>query len=68
MRIGDYEKLLEGKTCRWHEKPVTLPTEIKTYDHEDGYTVEGFKRKQWLYVTCSDCGYDWSIWKLGIDR
>lgn len=68
MKLSDYEKLLEGKTCRFHIHPPKIPAKIKSYDHDGGYTVEGFEKKQWLYVTCKSCGYDWSVWKLGIPR
>ena len=68
MKITDYEKMLEGKTCRWHNAPVKLPQKIDSYDHSGGYTVEGFDQKQWLSVRCVECSYDWSIWKLGIPR
>ncbi len=35
-------------------------------DHPDGYEIKGFDKKQWLYVLCPQCGYEWAIWKLGI--
>lgn len=35
------------------------------YDHSNGYKVDGFINKKWLYITCSKCGYDWSLKKLG---
>ena len=41
---------------------------IKQYPHSEGWTVQGFEEKQWLYVTCPKCGYDWAIWKLGVKR
>ena len=66
MTIADYEKLLEGKKCRWHQEPIALPTKLKSYDHDGGYVVEGFEKKQWLYLTCESWGYDWSIRKLGV--
>ena len=43
MTIADYEKLLEGKKCRWHQEPIALPTKLKSYDHDGGYVVEGLK-------------------------
>jgi len=41
---------------------------IEHYDHDGGWPVEGFKEKQWLYVTCPKCGYQWALWKLGVPR
>jgi hypothetical protein len=36
--------------------------------HSDGWTVKGETQKVWLYVKCPKCGYDCSIWKLGVPR
>jgi len=55
--------------CRWCFTP--LPDEIQHYPHASGWEVEdsnGFVTRLWLYVTCSTCGYDWALWKLGIPR
>lgn len=41
--------------------------EIRSYDHDGGYNLKGFGKPQWVYVECSKCGYQWSIWKLRID-
>jgi len=32
--------------------------------HIGGYTVEGFTDKRWIYVTCSQCGYDVALHKI----
>ena len=37
---------------------------IKSYPHDAGILVEGHEEKQWAYVHCSACGYDWALWKL----
>ena len=67
MKLEDYQKLLKGKKCRWCGTPLEdLP--IEHYDHDDGWEVEGFERRQWLYVVCPKCGYQWALWKLGITR
>ena len=36
--------------------------------HSDGWTIKGESEKVWLYVKCPNCGYDMSIWKLGVLR
>ena len=66
MRLEDYEKLVEGKKCRWCG--AELPAKVEHYPHGDGWEVEGFQQKQWLYVVCPRCGYSWALWKLGISR
>lgn len=68
MNLEDYAKLIEGKTCRWHKNPVALPRKVEMYPHANGWEVDGYDEKQWLYVTCDDCDYQWSLWKLGVDR
>ena len=36
--------------------------------HEAGWTIEGETEKAWLFVHCPKCGYDMSIWKMGVPR
>jgi hypothetical protein len=65
--LSDYQKELHGKTCRWCDNKVLLEHQpIEHYEHSGGLMVDGFKEKQWLYVTCPKCEYQWSFWKLGI--
>jgi len=69
--LEDYEKMIKGKDCRWcskRGKKVLLPSKIKFYDHSGGWEVDGFEEKQWLYVECPKCGYEWSLQKLGVPR
>jgi hypothetical protein len=62
MKIDDYEKMLDGKTCRWCKTPLT--DGISSYEHEGGYEVEGLEGKQWLYTVCPKCEYEWALGKL----
>lgn len=32
--------------------------------HDGGIKVKGYADKQWVYVNCPKCGYDWALWKL----
>lgn len=65
--LSHYEAQLDGKKCKWCNNTVSLEDEpIEHYDHPGGYEVEGFKEKQWLYVVCPTCEYQWSLRKLGI--
>lgn len=41
---------------------------IFSYDHDGGWTLNGFKHKQWVYLHCFACGNDAAIWKLGVAR
>lgn len=47
---------------------TTLPSEIEHYSHPSGWEVPGMEEKQWLFITCSHCGYQNALWKLGCDR
>jgi len=62
-KLEDYQKMLEDKYCAWCGTPLK-DCKIEHYPHSDGWEVEGFSEKQWLYVTCPNCGYTWSLWKL----
>ena len=64
MRLEAFERLVEGKRCRWCGAPLSGP--IHHYPHPGGWKVEGFPERQWLYVICPGCGYQWALWKLGI--
>ena len=35
--------------------------EIKSYDHEGGYIITGFEKKQWVYFLCTNCDSDTKI-------
>jgi len=34
---------------------------VESYDHAGGVNVKGFKEKQWVYLTCTKCGHQWSF-------
>lgn len=65
-KLSEYEALCTVDKCRWCA--TKLPKEIRFYQHADGYAVDTFEHPQWLYKTCVACGYDWSLWKLGVPR
>ncbi len=47
----------------------TLTSEnLEMYPHGDGWNVDGKASPQWLYLHCPKCGYDKSLWKIGINR
>ena len=55
------------QTCDCGE-PIT-PLTIDMYPHEGGIKVDGETKKQWVYIHCRKCQYDWALWKLrmGLD-
>ncbi|MFX1380752.1 MAG: DUF6011 domain-containing protein [Promethearchaeota archaeon] len=44
-----------------HKEPI-----LGYWDHPGGWMIRG--RMAWLYIHCPKCGYEWSIWKLGVLR
>ena len=63
--LAFYQRQLKGKRCRWCDTRIENQP-LQSYEHHGGYQVEGFEQKQWLYVTCPKCKYQWSAVKLGI--
>ncbi len=41
---------------------------LKHYSHPEGWKVEGFDEKQWLYIKCLKCHVSWSLDKLGVPQ
>lgn len=58
-------KQTECKFCGYRELDQ-LPIEF--YEHDGGWWLTDFTKKQWLYITCPKCGYEWALWKLGVPR
>jgi len=65
--LEEYKKMIERFTCQWCGIDLS-DQPIDCYPHEGGWNVNGFEEKQWLSIQCPGCGYDWSLWKLGVDR
>jgi hypothetical protein len=58
-------KTLEEYEKEWGEKPRCpfcggYLGALEYYPHPNGWEVEGFSEKQWLYRTCLECGHQWS--------
>lgn len=66
IRIRIERKLSEGTgRTECHCGQALKGENLRMYPHEAGTLVEGYGR-QWLYIHCPKCQYDWSLWKLGI--
>ena len=63
--LEQYQEALRGIYCRWCGNDLSTRS-IQHYDHAGGYKVKNYKEKQWLYVECGSCKYQWSLQKLGI--
>ena len=57
-------KQLQVLNCKSCGTP--LPRAIKHYEHEGGWEVLGFQKKQWLFIECLNCEHEWSLNKLGV--
>lgn len=66
--LSDYQNEIQKDVCRWCNYQGLKTLQIKSYDHDGGWTVDGFDHKQWLYIVCPKCYYEWSLWKLGVSR
>lgn len=57
------------KDARCHCGHSLLNEPIMYYvPHSGGWTVDCEKEKAWLFIHCPICGYDMSIWKIGVPR
>lgn len=63
--LEEIEALLieKGAECRWCGYKFRNG-DIRTYKHPGGIKVKDYKEKQWVYMHCQNCGYDWALWKL----
>lgn len=55
-----------GAKCYSCEKILKVE-EIRHHDDDNGWLVEGYRHRQWLFFLCSDCGYGTSFIKLRIE-
>jgi len=49
--------------CQCCGTPLTEGV-VQSYDHEDGATLSGFGKPQWVYVRCRKCRYDTNYRKI----
>lgn len=60
---------IEKKIRKAHGKCYKCKREIKygtirSYDHEGGIKVKGFRKKQWVYFLCPYCNSMSALWKV----
>jgi len=61
-----YKKLITDPHCHCG---YDLSDElVLAYSHPSGWEIEESNELQWLWITCPNCGYDMSLWKLGVPR
>lgn len=65
--LEDYRKLIKKDKCHCGFKGLKNQ-EIHNYVHDAGWKLRGFRRRNWLYIQCPKCSYEWALWKLGVPR
>ena len=66
VKIEDYRKKIRAGQCRFCKFEGLNNEEIRHYDHAGGYKVDGMSARQWLFIVCPQCEYEWVLWKLGV--
>ena len=61
-----YKKLITDPHCHCGFDLSKEP--VLAYAHSDGWEVAESDELQWLCIICPNCGYDMSIWKIGVPR
>jgi len=65
VSLADLASLIDEKQPRCLCGAVLHGSDIRHYGpHPGGYYVEGFHGKRWVYVTCSQCGYNVALHKI----
>jgi hypothetical protein len=71
VEVFDEEKIEEirkrgSELCQcWKTRDKTCNLgRAKMYEHDGGVYIKGKKERQWLYFTCSRCGYQWAWHKI----
>lgn len=71
MNVREYAEyaIRQGAQC-WDCSGSLTVADIRHYDHDGGWKVDGFTERQWLYFECpkSRCEYQTSFAKLHIPR
>lgn len=71
MNLREYaERALEKGAKCWSCGGAVSVSDIRHYGHSDGWKVDGFEKRQWLYFEClrRRCRYQTSFAKLNIPR
>lgn len=69
VSIFQYRSRLSKSSCRWCGGTDLSKCAILSYDHPNGYAIAEIPdTRQWLYVECPKCEYQWSLQKLGIEE
>lgn len=62
--IGDYMSYQKRNTCGCGGDLKNA--QVDHYEHHKGVPIQGYKKKQWVFLICPKCTKRWALWKLGI--
>ena len=65
--VQHYLEQISDFRCRWCGADMKGES-VHGYEHVGGWVVHGYDEKQWLYIVCPKCHYQWALWKLGVTR
>jgi hypothetical protein len=65
--VDKYLRQVDSFMCHFCGASMTGQP-VRGYDHDAGWTVEGFPEKQWLYIVCPKCQHQWGFNHLGVTR
>ena len=71
MTIREYAQYALDQEARcWNCRGEVHLEDMRHYEHDGGWDVDGFPERQWLYFECSNgtCRYQTSFAALGIKR
>lgn len=58
--LEDIKDQIEHAKCRWCNTNFDF-NNAEMYDHSGGLEIEGLDKRQWVFVHCPKCRYDWAI-------
>ena len=68
--IDGHAKMMTVDKCGCDTALSTSYDNIKHYPHSGRWLVKGlfYCDKLWLCIHCDKCGYNWTLWKLGVPK
>ena len=65
INAPELREAIKGAHCGFCEPLMDLSDlPFPGYEHDGGVVVQGYAKKQWVYITCPKCQYQWAYWKL----
>jgi len=60
ITLEDIKNNMKSVKCDWCHTSFD-PDDIYMYPHPGGHEIKDVDGKQWVYVKCKNCEYDWAI-------